>query len=118
MSPLLVGWLTKHGNVASAPPLTLPLAQRLVSPSATPAQNLQINAWSLLVGCAVSAYISWMREQRALERFAEQLGPAGEPQLRRLRSQHPLYSHHRPVSGHGRSGCPGWLELVVWSAFE
>lgn len=54
--------------------------------------------WSLLVGCAVSAYISWMREQRALERFAEQLGSAGERQLRRLRVQHPLWSHHRPVS--------------------
>ncbi len=54
--------------------------------------------WSLLVGCAVSAYISWMREQRAAERFAEQLGPAGAPQLRRLRGQHPLYSHNRPVS--------------------
>ncbi|PRW21023.1 hypothetical protein C2E21_8449 [Chlorella sorokiniana] len=58
---------------------------------------LQVNMWSLLVGCAVSAYISWMREQRALERFAEQLGPAGESQLRRLRAQHPLFSHQRPA---------------------
>lgn len=60
--------------------------------------------WSLLVGCAASAYISWMREQRALERFAEQLGPAGERQLRCLRAQHPLWSPHRPVSVSGLLG--------------
>lgn len=54
--------------------------------------------WWLLVACAASAYVSWIAEQRARERFARKLGAAGKPHLRRLLLRHPLYSHHRPVS--------------------
>ncbi|PSC71838.1 sulfate adenylyltransferase isoform B [Micractinium conductrix] len=61
------------------------------------AECLQVNAWWLLLCSTAGLYVSWLREQRAREGFARQLGSAGEPQLRRLRRRHPMYSHNRPV---------------------
>ena len=80
------------GCTASPPP-----------PSPTPphphAPHTQVNAWWLLLCSTAGLYVSWLREQRAREGFARQLGSAGEPQLRRLRRRHPMY----------RSGRCGWV---------
>lgn len=66
------------------------------------AQCLQLNVWWLLLSAAAAAYFAWMREQWAKESFARQLGPAGEPQLRRLLQRHPMYRRA------GRLGWGGW----------
>lgn len=55
----------------------------------------QVNTWWLLLCCAASTYINWMMEQRARERFARQLGPAGQRQLRHLMQRHPMYRQGR-----------------------
>lgn len=61
------------------------------------ADCLIVHTWWLLLCGAASAYISWLSEQRARERLARQLGPAGAPALRALLHRNPLYTHHRPA---------------------
>ena len=88
-----------EGHASSARP-----CRPLACPTAA-CRPPQVNLWWLLASAAASAYFSWMREQRARERFARQLGPAGEPHLRRLLERHPMYRCGAAESVPG--GCAG-----------
>lgn len=63
----------------------------------SPPPPTQVNLWWLCCCSAAAAYASWMREQRARERYARRLGRAGAAELRRMLERHPMYSHRRPA---------------------
>ena len=85
--PLLLAACCHPLPTASHPPV----APTRVIAAACCRLPLQVNLWWLLLCFAGSSYVCWMREQRAREAFARQLGGAGEVHLRRLRQGHPLF---------------------------